>query len=188
MLVMSDLTGKMKLYVKVKVLVIQSCPILCDPMDCSPPGSAVHGILQGPSQGSSQPRDPTHVSRIAARPDIGSFYVGLDCCRVTKCRSFINKRIGCRNYRKGQTTCPEQFPMLIFLFYIFITLASHQSLSHFLLSHFLLQFPASTTNLITKWNMIDQSTAQWEHLAAFPREGKLGFSSKRKENTWRRCT
>ena len=26
--------------------VIQPCPILCDPMDCSPPGSSVHGILQ----------------------------------------------------------------------------------------------------------------------------------------------
>ena len=23
----------------------QSCPTLCDPMDCSPPGSSVHGIL-----------------------------------------------------------------------------------------------------------------------------------------------
>ena len=22
------------------------CPILCDPMDCSPPGSSVHGIVQ----------------------------------------------------------------------------------------------------------------------------------------------
>ena len=27
-------------------LVIQSCPILCDPMNCSPLGSSVHGILQ----------------------------------------------------------------------------------------------------------------------------------------------
>ena len=27
-------------------LVAQSCPILCDPMDCSPPVSSVHGILQ----------------------------------------------------------------------------------------------------------------------------------------------
>ena len=26
--------------------VTQSCLTLCDPMDCSPPGSAVHGILQ----------------------------------------------------------------------------------------------------------------------------------------------
>ena len=29
-----------------KVLVAQSCLPLCDPMDCSPPGSSVHGILQ----------------------------------------------------------------------------------------------------------------------------------------------
>ena len=28
-----------------KVLVAQFCPTLCDPMDCSPPGSSVHGIL-----------------------------------------------------------------------------------------------------------------------------------------------
>ena len=28
------------------VLVTQSCPTLCDPMDCSPPGSSAHGILQ----------------------------------------------------------------------------------------------------------------------------------------------
>ena len=26
--------------------VAQSCPTLCDPGDCSPPGSSVHGILQ----------------------------------------------------------------------------------------------------------------------------------------------
>ena len=30
----------------VKVLVAHSCPTLCDPMDCSPPGFSVHGILQ----------------------------------------------------------------------------------------------------------------------------------------------
>ena len=30
----------------VKVLVAQLFPILYDPMDCSPPGSSVHGILQ----------------------------------------------------------------------------------------------------------------------------------------------
>ena len=27
-------------------LVAQSCPTLCDPMDCSLPGSSVHGIFQ----------------------------------------------------------------------------------------------------------------------------------------------
>ena len=52
------------------VLVTQSCPTLCDPMDCSPPGSSVHGILQAkmlewvtiPSRGSSLPSDWTQVS------------------------------------------------------------------------------------------------------------------------------
>ena len=28
------------------VLLAQLCPTLCDPMDCSPPGSSVHGISQ----------------------------------------------------------------------------------------------------------------------------------------------
>ena len=55
---------------------LQSCPTLCDPMDCSPPGFSVHGILQARilkwvaisfSRGSSQPRDQTQVSRIAGR-------------------------------------------------------------------------------------------------------------------------
>ena len=32
---------------EVKVLVAQSCLTLCDPMDCSPPGSSAHRILQG---------------------------------------------------------------------------------------------------------------------------------------------
>ena len=56
------------------VLVILSCLTLCDPMDCSPPGSSVHGILQArilervaisSSRRSSQPRDRTQVSHIA---------------------------------------------------------------------------------------------------------------------------
>ena len=56
--------------------VAQSCPTLCNPMDCSPPGSSVHGILQARvlewvaisfSRGSSRPRDRTQVSHIAGR-------------------------------------------------------------------------------------------------------------------------
>ena len=30
----------------VSLEVTQSCPTLCDPMDCSPPGSSVRGIFQ----------------------------------------------------------------------------------------------------------------------------------------------
>ena len=56
--------------------VAQSCLSLCDPMDCSLPGSSIHGILQARvlewvaisfSRGSSQPRDRTWVSCIADR-------------------------------------------------------------------------------------------------------------------------
>ena len=32
--------------VKSKSEVAHSCPILSDPMDCSPPGSSIHGIFQ----------------------------------------------------------------------------------------------------------------------------------------------
>ena len=40
-------TGSIIFYeVKVKVSVAQSCPTLCDPMDCSQPGPSVHRILQ----------------------------------------------------------------------------------------------------------------------------------------------
>ena len=56
--------------------VAQSCPTLCNPMDCSLSGSSVHGIFQTTvlewiaisfSRGSSQPRNRTRVSRIAGR-------------------------------------------------------------------------------------------------------------------------
>ena len=52
------------------VSVAQSCATLCDPMDCSPPDSSVHGIFQARVlewgavsffRGSSQPRDRTLI-------------------------------------------------------------------------------------------------------------------------------
>ena len=53
------------------VLCAQSCPTLCDPLDCSPAGSFIHGIFQARilewvatsySRGSFWPRDRTRVS------------------------------------------------------------------------------------------------------------------------------
>ena len=53
--------------------VAQSCPTLCDPMDCNLPGSSIHGIFQAKVlewvaifffRESSWPRDWTQVSRI----------------------------------------------------------------------------------------------------------------------------
>ena len=52
---------------------LQSCPTLCDPMNCSLPGSSVHGILQARilewvampySSRSSWPRDWTRISYV----------------------------------------------------------------------------------------------------------------------------
>ena len=60
----------------VRASVAQSCPVLCDLVDCSPPSSSVHGILQARilewvampfSRGSSPPRDQTGVSCTASR-------------------------------------------------------------------------------------------------------------------------
>ena len=55
--------------------VAQSCPALCDPMNCSLPGSSVHGIFQASilewvaisfprGSSSSGPRDQTHISSV----------------------------------------------------------------------------------------------------------------------------
>ena len=61
---------------KLKVLVAQSCPTLCNPMDCSLLGSSVHGVLLARIlewvampffRGSSQPRDQTWVFCMAGR-------------------------------------------------------------------------------------------------------------------------
>ena len=57
------------------VLVAQLCPTLCDPMDYSPPGSSVQGLLQArilewvavpSSRGSSRPRDQTRSPGLQA--------------------------------------------------------------------------------------------------------------------------
>ena len=56
--------------------VAQSCLTFCDPMDCSPPGSSIHGIFHARilewitipfSRGSSRLRDQTWVPRIAGK-------------------------------------------------------------------------------------------------------------------------
>ena len=68
------LLGCMK--VKSESEVGQSCPTLSDSLDCSLPGSSVHGVFQARqlewaaisfSRGSSQPRDWTQVSRLEGR-------------------------------------------------------------------------------------------------------------------------
>ena len=88
--------------------VTQSCPTLCNPTDCSLPGSSVHGIFQTRilervaisfSRGSSRPRDRTWVS------------------------CFVGRRFYCLSHQGSQTTrhnlvtehkmMPNQPPMVI---------------------------------------------------------------------------
>ena len=68
--------GWHSLHLNEKVKMAHLCPTLCDPMDCSPPGFSVHGILQARilewvaipfSRRSSQPRDWTRIFCIAGR-------------------------------------------------------------------------------------------------------------------------
>ena len=78
----ASITGKTAIFFKdvlavsILCLVAQLCPTLCDSLDCSPPGSSVHGIFQARildwvaisfSRGSSWPKHWTCVSCIAGR-------------------------------------------------------------------------------------------------------------------------
>ena len=87
---------------------LQSCLTLCDPMDCSLPGSSVHGILQArilkwvimpSSRGSSWPSDWTHISDVSC---IGRWFFTTSttleaqwfgtciCCKVSNTISLVN--------------------------------------------------------------------------------------------------
>jgi len=58
--------------------VAQSCPPLCEPMDCSPPGSSVHGII--PAYGK-----PMSVEGVLIRPEASHW--------ISKCKETDNNRI-----------------------------------------------------------------------------------------------
>ena len=53
---------------------LQSCPTLCDPMDYSPPGSSVHGILQ-----------PRILEWVAMPSSRGSSCPGIEPASVVSC-------------------------------------------------------------------------------------------------------
>ena len=76
---------------------LELCPTLCDPMECSPPGSSIHGILQArilewvavpSSRGSSRCRDQTHIPCIS-----GGFFTarppGKSCLESCNCPKAI---------------------------------------------------------------------------------------------------
>ena len=98
---------------------IQLSPTLCDPADCSQPGSSIHGILQARilewvvisfSKESSQPRDQTSISCIGrwqswnvALITLGGsdvqriffFFFSLGKMFLTPLESFLLENSGC---------------------------------------------------------------------------------------------
>ena len=93
---------------------LQSCPTLCDPMDCSPPGSSVHGILQArilewvampSSRRSSQPRDWNHISYvfcIGRRVLYHQCHLGSPRCSFHRCPLFKARQlVGGRSWVKN---------------------------------------------------------------------------------------
>ena len=98
-----------------KLLVTQSCLTLCNPMDCSPPGSSIHGILWArilawvaipSSRRSSQPRDRTWVSCTAGRPQ-GWPWHPLILCVIFTVHCLRGRRLWI------QTTWDQRGPTLI---------------------------------------------------------------------------
>ena len=112
---------------KVKASVTQSCPTLCDPMDCSPPGSSVHRILQARilewvairfTRGSSWPRNRTWVSCIA-----GSFLTdwAMREAQIDNSYWLVCSHIGLKNTGVGS---------LSLLLQIFLTQELNRGLLH----------------------------------------------------------
>ena len=95
------------IYMQSVVLVTQSCPTLCNPMDCSPPGSSVHGILQArilewaaisfciigrstSCEMSGWMKHKLESSKIAGRNIWGYWYFSRQTCRgQIKCKKFM---------------------------------------------------------------------------------------------------
>ena len=97
------------------MLLLQSCPTLCDIMNCSLPGFSVHWILQArilewvamtSSRGSSRPRDGTHASYVSC---IGRWVLYHNCrlgsptTIYTKLRWLSGKESACNAGAVGGT-------------------------------------------------------------------------------------
>ena len=98
------------------MLVVQSCPTLCDPMDYSLPGSFVHGILQAKIlewtaipfyRGSSWPRDRTRVScicrQILGRPHINHQFSSVQSLS-------LSDSLRPRGLQHARPPCPSPTP------------------------------------------------------------------------------
>ena len=103
--------------------VAQSCPTLCDPVDCSPPSSSVHGILQARVL-ECVAISLAHVYRRHDHPDIliGAFVLGIprwhngktsayQCwgCKRLRFDSWVGKIPWRREWQPTPVFLPEEF-------------------------------------------------------------------------------
>ena len=102
--------GTGRVSVKSESEIAQSGPTLCDPVGCSPPGSSVHGVLQGRilewgaisfSSGSSWPRDRIKKSEwITGQEAPGDVFQHLHCQQI-----FSNLSDSCDDNIYSVTVC-----------------------------------------------------------------------------------
>ena len=96
--------------------VTQSCPTLCNPMDCNLPGSSVHGIFQARilewvvisfSKESSQPRDYTwsHTLQADSLPSEAPEIIILNQVSQTEKGKYHMISLTCGLWKKKKDTC-----------------------------------------------------------------------------------
>ena len=100
---------------------LQSCPTLCNPVDCSLPGSFVHRILRArileyvampSSQGSSWPRARTRVSCIGRWVLYHQWHLGspFNQLHAVLSRSVVSNSLWCHGLWPARLLCPWDSP------------------------------------------------------------------------------
>ena len=106
---------------------LRSCPVLCDPVDSSPPGSPVHGSLQAKvlewvamasSRGSSRPRDQTrisYVSRVGRRALYHGCHLGSPLTDAAAAKSLQSCPTLCDLSKTSRCCARRRHPFLLIL-------------------------------------------------------------------------
>ena len=113
-------------YICMCIKSLQSWLTLCDPVDCSPAGSSVHGILQArilervsmPSSRGSSHRDRTQVSYVSCISWVFVFFFYHQChlsklisCKILFCNLLSSLRIS-----KHCQQCSSKYFVLFYCF------------------------------------------------------------------------
>ena len=168
--------------VKSESKVAQLCPILSNSMDCSPPGSSVHGILQArilewvaisSSRGSSQPRDQTCVSCIKGgfltEPSIYLSSILRICHLPSIYHAFHLLSISPSLYLSFVVYLSPIYPLSIYLSIIYLSFLYLLSVYHLCLS----LYPPFNVSIYPYLSVIFSSLQSLRHVRLFePRHAR----------------